>query len=147
MRSGPKRSCSPLVTVKMPPAAPTSMPISTTELSRSIASAMPALTASRYLTGSVAVDMLVGLFDIGQIRTTRELHRGFDRRAHLQVECRQRRFALKLGGHQARRGQGDRIAIAPPGCLLAGLVRLRVTFVVSVPSVGLSFDERGAATA
>ena len=45
-RSAPKRSCRPLVTVKMPPPAPTSMPIRTTRSSASIASAMPALRAS-----------------------------------------------------------------------------------------------------
>ena len=45
-RSSPKRSCRPLVTVKMPPPAPTSMPIRTTRSSASIASAMPALSAS-----------------------------------------------------------------------------------------------------
>jgi hypothetical protein len=44
-RPGPKRSCRPRVTVKMPPPAPTSMPIRTTRSSAAMASAMPWLIA------------------------------------------------------------------------------------------------------
>src|SRR3954451_6740067 len=127
----------------MPPPAPTSIPIRTTLSSSSIASAMPLLRASEYLTAATSVceDMPEGLLESGCWGCASALHRLVDAHACALLH----RPQLVLDG-RAVRGEApgcehQRIAIAPGGDLVVRLVRLGVPLVVALPAVRLSLDQ------
>src|SRR6188508_1896662 len=130
IRSGPKRSINPSVSLKTPPAEPMSSPSITTVSSRSISWAIPAATAWRYVNSLISVApprRAVGP-DLGLEHLSRRLGGGTrlllcrgdlgPRRLVDRVELRR----IHAGGFEPGAIRRDRVACLPGRDLIVGAV-------------------------
>src|SRR6185369_4214984 len=151
-RRGPNWSISPSVSLKTPPAAPTSSPISTTVSSRAISWAMPRATAWRYVVsgtigppGGATVGPHLGLDDgRGRLRAgPRECLGLGDLGSRLVVDRVQRGF-VDATCNEPRALGGDGVAGLPRLDLLVRPVLAGIGAGVAAVAVGDGLDERRA---
>src|ERR1700733_2588356 len=141
-RPDPKRSCSPRVIVKIPPPAPTSMPISTTRSSASMASVKPWLMASEYrVSARTNEHMRVCLLGDWDSCGPRERDRRLDAFRCCGTYRRALLFRCDTAGDKFSLGQDQRVPGTPEFGFLCRLVRLAVALLVAVPAVCDRLDQ------